>query len=73
MDLTPLGKLMIVAGLVVAGIGFLLVFGGKIPWIGRLPGDIVIKGRFGTFYFPLVTSLIISVLISLVLLFFRNR
>lgn len=73
MDLTPYGKLLIVLGLAVTATGVLLAFGGKIPWIGRLPGDILIKGRQGTFYFPLATCLLVSILISLVLFFFRNR
>lgn len=73
MDLSPLGKLLIALGLAVTAMGVLLAFGWKIPWIGRLPGDIVLKGRQGTFYFPLATCLVISILISLVLFFFRNR
>lgn len=73
MDLTPYGKLLIIIGLAVTAMGVLLAFGGKIPWIGRLPGDFVIKGRQGTFYFPLATCLLVSILISLVLFFFRNR
>ncbi|MCK9230496.1 MAG: DUF2905 domain-containing protein [Syntrophales bacterium] len=73
MDLTPYGKLLITLGLVVAVIGVLSAYGGKIPWIGRLPGDILFKGRYGTVYFPLATCVVISILISLVLFFFRNR
>ena len=73
MDMTPLGRLLILAGLVLAGLGVLFLAGGKIPWFGRLPGDIFIRGRQGTFYFPLVTCLIVSVVVSVLLFFFRGR
>ncbi len=55
-----LGAVLIVAGLVVLGIQ-------KLPFLGRLPGDILIKRERFTFYFPLATSIIISILISLIL------
>jgi len=61
-----LGKLLIVLGVIVVAIGGLLLFSGKIPWIGRLPGDILIQKKNYTFYFPLATSIIISVIITLV-------
>jgi hypothetical protein len=53
-------------------IGLIFSLGGKIPWLGNLPGDIYIqRGRF-TFYFPLTTCLLVSVIITLVLYFFRR-
>jgi hypothetical protein len=61
-----LGKLLIVLGVIVIAVGGLLLFSGKIPWIGRLPGDILIQKKNYTFYFPLATSIIISVIITLV-------
>lgn len=66
------GKLLIAAGilLVVAGLFFLL--GGKLPFLGRLPGDIRIERENFTFFFPLGTCLLLSVLISLLLWFFRR-
>ena len=73
MDITPLGKLLILVGLVITGLGILLLAGGKVPWLGRLPGDILIRGKEGTFYFPLMTCLVISVVVSLVLFFLKNR
>ena len=45
--------------------GVLIVMGGKIPWIGRLPGDFTVKGEKYTFYFPLATSILISIVLSL--------
>ena len=67
-----LGKALIVIGLVVAAIGVLFTLAGKIPWLGRLPGDIYVKKENFTFYFPLATSILVSVLLSLILWFFRR-
>jgi hypothetical protein len=65
--LGDLGKLLFVAGLVLAAVGALLVFGGKLPFrLGRLPGDIAYQGRHGSFYFPVVTCVLLSVLFTLV-------
>lgn len=67
-----LGKSLILMGLVLVVIGALLTLAGKIPWLGRLPGDIYIKRENFTFYFPLATSIIISVILSLILWFLRR-
>ncbi len=67
-----LGKSLIVIGLVIAAIGVILSFIGKIPWLGRLPGDIYIKRENFTFYFPLATSILISLVLSLILWFLRK-
>jgi len=67
MDLSPIGRVLIIVGLAVAAIGLLLTLGGRFPWFGRLPGDIQYKGENFTFYFPLATSVIISIVLSLVL------
>jgi membrane protein implicated in regulation of membrane protease activity len=68
------GKILIVIGLILAAVGLLLMLGGKIPWIGRLPGDFLIKGKHFTFYFPLATSILVSIILSLILyLFFRSK
>jgi hypothetical protein len=71
-ELQPLGRLLIVAGLVLAALGVLLSLGGKIPGLGRLPGDIVI-GR-GTFrlYIPLATSILLSLVVTGVLWLLRR-
>jgi hypothetical protein len=62
------GKLLIVLGIVLAGVGALFVLGGKLPFrLGRLPGDIVYQGRNGSFYFPVVTCILLSVVLSLLL------
>jgi len=69
-----MGRLLVVAGLLLAGIGLLLILGDKLPFrIGRLPGDIVYKGKNTTFYFPLMTGIILSVLLSLVMWLIGRR
>lgn len=69
-----MGRLLVVAGLLLAGIGLLLILGDRLPFrIGRLPGDIVWKGKNTTFYFPLMTSILLSVLLSLVLWLIGRR
>lgn len=65
-DLSTLGRLLLVVGLVVAGIGLLLVFADRIPLLGRLPGDVVIKGDRWSFYAPIGTSILISIVLTLV-------
>lgn len=64
-----MGKLLIVVGLVIAGIGLLVSAG--LP-LGRLPGDIVVRRDNFTFYFPLGTSLLVSVVLTLVFMFLRR-
>ena len=62
------GRLLIVLGVVLAGVGALLAFGGKLPFrLDRLPGDIVYQGRNGSFYFPVVTCILLSLVLSLLL------
>jgi hypothetical protein len=67
-----LGKILIIFGIGLVVIGFILLLGDKIPWIGRLPGDIYIKRDKFTFYFPLMTSIIISILLSLFFWLFKK-
>lgn len=67
------GKMLIVMGLLILLVGALLLLGGKIPGIGRLPGDILIQRGNFTFYFPVVTAILLSIILSVVLnLFFRR-
>jgi hypothetical protein len=66
------GKTLIYIGIVLVIVGIIFSASGKISWLGNLPGDIYIqRGRF-TFYFPLATCLLISVIITLVLYLFRR-
>jgi hypothetical protein len=74
--MTPLsgvGKLLIVLGGLLIIIGAVMVLAGKIPWLGRLPGDIYIERPNFTFVFPLATSILISVILSLLLYLFSKR
>ena len=61
------GKLLFFVGLVLALAGLLITTVGKIPWIGRLPGDVLIQRRNFTFYFPLTTSVLVSIILTLFL------
>ena len=67
-----LGKTLIFIGIVLVVFGVIFFLGGKIPWLGHLPGDITIERERFTFYFPLATCLLVSALISLVVYFFRR-
>ena len=71
-----LGKLLMVVGLVLLALGGLLVWGGTGSWaskIGRLPGDIYIRRGNFTFYFPLMTSILLSLLLTFLLYLFRSK
>ncbi len=61
-----MGKLMMIVGGILLAVGLVLSLSDKIPFIGRLPGDIVIKKGNFVFYFPIVTSIILSVILTLV-------
>lgn len=65
--LNSLGKSLVVFGLLLAAAGLILMFAERIPGIGRLPGDIIIRKKNFTFYFPLATGLLISLILSLIL------
>jgi uncharacterized membrane protein YkgB len=72
IGLGPLGKMLILLGVFIILIGVLLLIGEKIPWIGRLPGDIIIRKKNFTFYFPIVTSILISIILTLLFTLFRK-
>ena len=71
--MSDLGRMLIVLGGVAVLAGIVLMLAPHVPWLGRLPGDVFIsRGRF-TVYFPIVTCLVVSVVVTLVMnLFFRN-
>ena len=68
-----LGKMLIVFGVVLALLGGLLLFAGKLPFLGRLPGDIVIRRENWSVYFPITTSIVLSVLLTLLLSLVSRR
>jgi hypothetical protein len=67
-----LGKMLILFGIFIILVGLFLLLGEKIPWVGRLPGDIIIRKKNFTFYFPIVTSIIISLVLTLLFALFRK-
>jgi hypothetical protein len=69
MDPTrDLGRLLVIVGIVLTTAGALLNFSGRLPFrLGRLPGDIVHRGEHTTFYFPIATSIVLSIALTLIL------
>lgn len=67
-----MGRMLMIFGAVIFVVGMLLAFGARIPWLGRLPGDIVIERENVRFYFPVVTSIVISIILTLLATVFRR-
>ena len=65
-ELNPLGKILIFFGVILILVGGVILLAGRIPWIGRLPGDIFIQRKNFSFYFPIATSVIISIILTLI-------
>jgi hypothetical protein len=66
--LREIGKVLLIIGIALVGVGALLLFGAKLPLrLGRLPGDIVVQGRNSGFYFPIVTCIIVSLALTLLM------
>ena len=72
-DTNSIGKTLIFFGIVLIIAGALFTIGGKLSWFGRLPGDICIQKRGFTFFFPITTSIIISVILSIIFILMRRR
>jgi len=71
--LRELGRALLIFGGVIAIIGALLYFGTRLPFrLGRLPGDVIHRGEHTTFYFPIVTCLVVSVILSILFWIFSN-
>ncbi len=71
--LRELGRALLLFGAVLISVGALLYFGGKLPFrLGKFPGDIVHRGEHTTFYFPIVTCLVLSAALSLLLWLFSH-
>jgi hypothetical protein len=64
MSFASFGKILIILGIAIVALGVAFLFFDKIPFLGRLPGDVVLKRRNFTFYFPLATSILLSLLFS---------
>ncbi|HEX4754857.1 MAG TPA: DUF2905 domain-containing protein [Candidatus Dormibacteraeota bacterium] len=72
MDAGLLGKLLLATGIAVALVGAFLMVGGRLPF-GRLPGDISIQGQSGGFFFPIISCIVISVVLTVLLNFIIRR
>jgi DUF2905 family protein len=71
--MNDLGKSLVVMGLVVALVGVGLMLAGRVPWLGRLPGDIYVQRGNWSFYFPLMTSIVVSVILTALFWLFGRR
>jgi hypothetical protein len=71
--MSDLGRALVVLGGAVVVLGVLLLFADRVPWLGRLPGDFTVRRGPVTFYFPLATGLLISVVLTVLLNLFWRR
>lgn len=68
-----LGRFLIILGIIISAVGGILLLSWKIPWLGRLPGDIIIQRKNFTFYFPLATSILLSIILTFIFWLIRRR
>lgn len=71
-DLFSMGRFLVAVGILIAGIGGMFMLSGKLPWIGRLPGDIHIEGDHYSIYIPVTTSVLLSLILSFLLYLFNR-
>jgi hypothetical protein len=71
--MSEIGKILLIFGAVMVILGAVLLAAGKVPWLGRLPGDISIERENWKFYFPLTTSILISIILTLIFSLFGRR
>ncbi len=69
MELAQFGRVLVLVGAAILFFGVLLVMADRVPFVGRLPGDITVRGDGWTLYAPLATSIVLSVLLTVVLSF----
>lgn len=62
-----IGRILIIVGIIIVALGLLMSFGGRIPFLGKLPGDILIRKEGFSFYFPVVTFLLLSVILTVII------
>jgi hypothetical protein len=70
--LPEFGKMLLILGILFVVIGLILMLGPKIPFLGKLPGDFVIRRGNFTLYFPLATSILLSIVLTLIFFIFRK-
>ncbi|MDA2920497.1 DUF2905 domain-containing protein [Desulfobacterota bacterium AH_259_B03_O07] len=73
MELQTIGKTILILGIFLVILGSLILFGSKIPLIGKLPGDIYIKRDSFTLYFPIASSILISIIITILLILISSK
>ncbi|OGX46552.1 MAG: hypothetical protein A3G38_03265 [Omnitrophica WOR_2 bacterium RIFCSPLOWO2_12_FULL_51_8] len=71
--LQEIGKTLIIFGIILIVAGIILTFFQRVPFLGRLPGDILLQKKNFTFYFPLATSILLSIIISLIIRLFSRK
>ena len=71
--MNDLGKSLVAIGLLIVLVGVVLMLAGRVPWLGRRPGDIYVQRGNWSFYFPVVTSLVVSLLLTLLFWLFGRR
>jgi hypothetical protein len=71
--MVSIGKALVLFGVVLIAAGIFLQLAHRIPWFGRLPGDIMVQKRNFTFYFPVTTSIIVSIILSLIVWLWSRR
>ena len=73
MEFNLVGKILIIFGLITIALGILFIFAGKISWFGRLPGDICIQKKNFSFYFPVTTCILLSIVITFIIWLFGRK
>lgn len=71
--LASVGRTLLAAGLALCGLGLLLLLAARVPWLGRLPGDIRVQRPGFSFYAPLTTCLLLSVVLSLIMMLLKRK
>lgn len=71
--MAPIAKMLIIGGAIMILAGLLILLSPRLPWLGRLPGDIRIEGKNSSFYFPVVTCIILSIILSIIMNLFGRR
>lgn len=69
----PIGKFLILLGVLLVAAGVVILLVGKVPWLGKLPGDIYIHKKNFSFFFPLTTSILLSLILSFIFYFFSRH
>ena len=72
-NISSIGRMMVLFGLALTAIGAVLMFAGRVPWVGRLPGDIYIQKKNFSLFFPVMTFILVSIILSLLINLFRHK